>query len=139
MIQWLNAVPIDHHGIGKDGIKAILELLEQGQVVVVYPEGERTHDGQMHELRPGIQLLIKRPDADRAGGHRRGDQAWPRTHKLPTPAPLFLPDVHGLAVSVGQPLDAQYFAALPREQMLAELFDEMQKVQQRAERLRRKG
>jgi hypothetical protein len=43
-----------------------------------------------------------------------------------------------VAVSVGKPLEARRFAELPREQALQALFDEIQKVQLRAERLRRK-
>lgn len=141
VIQWLNGVPIDHHGIGKDGIKIILEQLAQGHAVVVFPEGERTHDGHMQELRAGVQLLIKRTQAPIVPvGIAGAFQAWPRTQQLPTPAPLFLPGVgEGLAVVVGKPLDAKYFASLPREQMLTELHDGIQQVQLRAERLRRKG
>jgi hypothetical protein len=59
---------------------------------------------------------------------------------VPTPAPLFLPGVGaGLAVAVGRPLDARYFAALPRDRMLVELQREIQKVQRQAEQLRRKS
>src|SRR5262245_2125718 len=63
MIRSVNAVPIDQEGVGKEGIRAVLEALEKGQAVLVFPEGSRTPDGVMHELRPGIQLLIKRARA----------------------------------------------------------------------------
>jgi 1-acyl-sn-glycerol-3-phosphate acyltransferase len=140
MIRWLNAVPIDHHGVGKEGIKVILEQLERGHAVVVFPEGTRTHDGKVQELKAGVQLLIKRARAPIVPvGIAGAFAAWPRTQKVPTPAPLFLPGVgEALAVAVGEPLDAQHFASLPRERMLAELREEMEKVQVRAERLRRK-
>ncbi len=141
VLGWLNAVPIDHHGVGKEGIKTILHELEHGQAVVVFPEGTRTPDGKVQELKPGVQLLIKRTRAPIVPvGIAGAFQAWPRTQKLPTLAPLFLPAERGtLAVAVGEPLDAGYFAALPRERLLTELADEIKKVQLRAERLRRKS
>src|SRR5262249_22164602 len=60
LIRSLNAVPIDQDGVGKEGIKTVLEQLRQGRVVVVFPEGERSGDGKMQALKPGIHLLIKR-------------------------------------------------------------------------------
>jgi 1-acyl-sn-glycerol-3-phosphate acyltransferase len=141
VIRSLNAVPIDQEGIGKEGLKTILGELQKGHAVVVFPEGERTADGVVHALRPGIALLIKRVRAPIVPiGIAGAFAAWPRTRRYPIPAPLFLPAGRGtLAVSVGRPLDARRFAGMPREQMLAELFVELRKVSERAERLRRKG
>jgi len=138
-LRVLNAVPIQREGVGKDGIQAILKRLEAGAAVVVFPEGERTHDGAMHPLRAGISLLIKRVKAPIVPVGIAGSyHAWSRWHKVPMLAPLFLPDCKAtLAVSVGKPLDGRRFTDLPREQVLHELFVEMQKVQKRAERLRR--
>ena len=45
LIRALNAVPIDQDGVGKEGIRIILEQLNAGQAVVVFPEGTRTPDG----------------------------------------------------------------------------------------------
>jgi 1-acyl-sn-glycerol-3-phosphate acyltransferase len=140
LIRALGAVPIDQEGIGKDGIRTILEQLQQGAAVVVFPEGERTRDGHMQPLRPGVHLLIKRTRAPIVPvGIAGAFDAWPRTHKLPRPAPLFLPAGKGtLAVAVGRPLDAARYAEKSREESLADLFRELQSLQARAERLRRK-
>ena len=57
----------------------------------------------------------------------------------PDVTPLLAP-VHrpgGIAVSVGRPLDSARLGALPREQSLAELYAAIDKVQRRAEHLRR--
>jgi 1-acyl-sn-glycerol-3-phosphate acyltransferase len=140
LIRSLNAVPIDQDGVGKEGLKTILRQLEAGDAVVVFPEGSRTEDGRMTELRPGILLLIKRVQAPIvpigiAGAHA----AWPPSRLLPIPAPLFLPATdRTLAISVGRPLDGAHYAALSREEALAELFAALQREQENAERLRRK-
>jgi 1-acyl-sn-glycerol-3-phosphate acyltransferase len=140
LIRHLGAVPIDQEGIGKEGIRIILAQLRAGRAVVVFPEGTRTPDGAIHPLRPGIHLLIKRTQAPIVPvGIAGAFEAMPFWKSVPKLAPLFLPAGRAaLAVSVGKPLDASRFAAMPREHALAELFAELQKVAQRAERLRRK-
>jgi 1-acyl-sn-glycerol-3-phosphate acyltransferase len=139
LIRMLNAVPIDQDGVGKEGIKTVLEQLRGGQAVVVYPEGNRSDDGSLQPLKPGIQLLIKRTEAPIVPvGIAGAYEAWSRWRKYPMPAPLFLPARPGcLAVSVGQPLSAGHFAGLPREQSLAELHEALRTQCVRAERLRR--
>jgi len=140
LIRSLNAVPIDQDGVGKEGLKTILEQLALGKGVLVFPEGSRTPDGDMHPLKPGIHLLIKRTQAvilpvGVAGAY----DAWPTWRPYPIPAPLFLPPGKGtIAVSIGHPLDARPFAELPREQSMQALFEEIKKVQAQAENLRRR-
>jgi hypothetical protein len=34
--------------------------LDDGEVVCIFPEGKLTHDGTMHEFRPGIEKIIER-------------------------------------------------------------------------------
>ena len=140
LIRSLNAVPIDQEGIGKDGIRAVLEQLKLGKAVVVFPEGERTMTGRMNPLKPGVHLLIKRTQAPIIPvGIAGAFDAWPRARPFPIAAPLFWPANKGtLAVSIGRPLDARRLAAMPREQALQDLFDEMEAVQRRAEKLRRR-
>jgi 1-acyl-sn-glycerol-3-phosphate acyltransferase len=140
LIESLNAVPIDQEGIGKEGIKTILEEMKKGRAVVVYPEGERTGHGGLNPLKPGIQLLIKRTQAPIVPiGIAGAFDALPRWRKFPRFSPLFLPAQKGaIAVAVGKPLDGKHYADMPREQVLAELTAVLQKVCARAEQLRRK-
>jgi 1-acyl-sn-glycerol-3-phosphate acyltransferase len=140
LIRSFGAVPIDQEGIGIDGIRDILEQLQAGRAVLVFPEGNRTHDGQMQPLRPGVSLLIKKAQAPVVPvGIAGAYDAWPRWRPLPIPAPLFLPEQKGtIAVSIGRPLDGRQMADLPREKLLADLFDELQKAHVRAERLRKR-
>jgi 1-acyl-sn-glycerol-3-phosphate acyltransferase len=140
LIRSLNAVPIDQEGIAKEGLKAILEQLERGKLVVVFPEGERTPDGSLGELKPGIYLLIKRARAAIVPvGIAGAFAALPRSRTRPQLAPLFWPPNDAtIGVAVGPPLDAAKLASLPRAEVLAELRRELAKVCADAERLRRK-
>jgi 1-acyl-sn-glycerol-3-phosphate acyltransferase len=140
LIRGLNAVPIDQDGIGKDGIKAILQQLLAGKPVLVFPEGTRTPDGTMQPLRPGVHLLIKRTSAPIVPIGIAGTyDAWPVWRPYPIPSPIFLPAMKGtIAVSIGRPIDPARFAAMPREEAMVELGKVLAEAKERAERLRRK-
>ena len=141
LMRSLHAVPVNQEGFARKGLKTILAQLQAGRIVGIFPEGERTRDGQITPLRPGVLLLIKKMQMPIVPiGIAGAYHAWPRWRSYPIPAPLFLPAGPGtIAVSVGPPLDSRRFVDLPREQVLAELFVELQKQKERAERLRRKA
>ncbi len=140
LIRSLNAVPIDQEGMGKEGLRTILAELHKGQAVLVFPEGERTADGAVHPLKPGVHLLIKRTQAPIVPvGIAGAFDAWPRWRKYPLLAPLWCPARPGtIAVSIGRPLAAGPLAEMPRQQALDILFSALQTSWARAEHLRRK-
>jgi 1-acyl-sn-glycerol-3-phosphate acyltransferase len=144
VVKWLihsfRGVPINQEGFAREGLKAILEQLQAGQAVVIFPEGERTPHGALQPLRPGIHLLIKRMDMPIVPvGIAGAYDAWPRWRPLPIPAPLMFPAGKGtIAASIGRPLPSRMFADWPRDRVLEELFVVLQKQAERAERLRRK-
>lgn len=140
ILRLLDSVPIDQDGVGKDGIKNILKHLEAGRAVLVFPEGERTPDGNMHDLKPGISLLLKRVRCPIVPVGVAGMYAaWPRHQKLPCPSPLFLaPTPRTLAVAFGKPRDPATLDGLSRDEMLAVLRDDIAEMIKEAEAIRRK-
>jgi 1-acyl-sn-glycerol-3-phosphate acyltransferase len=140
IIRSMNAVPIDQEGIGLEGIRTILKQLQLGKSVLIFPEGARTEDGDMHPLKPGIHLVIKRAQVPIIPvGIAGAYDAWPIWRPYPILAPLFLPAGKAtISVALGQPLEAGRYAKMPREQALQELFDKIRVEQQRAEKLRRR-
>ena len=139
IIRSLNAVAIDQEGVGKEGIRTIVAELEAEHAVLVFPEGSRTPDGVMHPLRPGVHLIIKRAQAAIVPvGIAGAYDAWPIWRAYPHAAPLFLPPGEGtIAVAIGPPIPSQHFADMPRDESIKAMFDEIDKVQRRAEKLRR--
>ncbi|AWM38615.1 1-acyl-sn-glycerol-3-phosphate acyltransferase [Gemmata obscuriglobus] len=139
MIRSLNAIPIDRNA-GKDGIQAVLNALGQGQAVLMFPEGERTHDGNVHPLKPGVSLLIKRAGCPIVPvGIAGAFDAWSRFMTVPRPAPLFLPPAPGtLAISVGEPINPARYEGMKREAMLDDLHKSLAAQHAEAERVRRK-
>jgi 1-acyl-sn-glycerol-3-phosphate acyltransferase len=140
-LRSVNCVPVDQEGVAKEGLKAVLERLKEGEPVLIFPEGSRTETGEMQPLRPGVQLLVQRGKAPVLPvGIAGAFEVYPRKAKAPTLAPLFLRAPRGgVAVSVGEPLGADELAALPREKLLQTLFDAVQVEQRKAAALRRKA
>jgi len=141
-LRTVNTYPVDQEGFAREGIQAMIDLLRQGKVVLIFPEGNRAWDGVMQSFRPGIHLILKKTRTPIVPcGIAGAFETLPRSRTLPIPghSPLFLPPGKcTMAVSIGKPLDGARFAAMPREEALAELFAEVKKQQELAEKLRRR-
>lgn len=139
-LRSVRCVPVDQEGVAKEGLKALLGKLLEGNAVLVFPEGNRSPDGHMQPFRPGVQLLIKRGMCPVLPvGIAGGFESFPRTAKLPLLSPIFMPATKGtVAAVVGPPLDPKALAELPREELLRVLYEKINKLHLRAEQLRRK-
>jgi 1-acyl-sn-glycerol-3-phosphate acyltransferase len=139
LIRSLNAIPIDRN-MGKEGIQAVIDALGHGQAVLVFPEGERTHDGTVQPLKAGVSLLIKRVRCPIIPvGIAGAFGAWSRFRKWPKPSPLFLPPGPStIAVSIGAPIDPTPYATMKRETMMDDLHARLAAQHAAAEQLRRK-
>jgi 1-acyl-sn-glycerol-3-phosphate acyltransferase len=62
--RWLlprvHAFPVRRYRIDAQSVRVVLRRLEQGCVVCVYPEGERSWDGRLQPLRRGTLRLVLR-------------------------------------------------------------------------------
>src|ERR1700759_1151556 len=58
VLHTVNAVPVDRDGGGAAGLRAIMDRLERGGGIILFPEGTRTPDGKMQVARSGIGLTI---------------------------------------------------------------------------------
>jgi 1-acyl-sn-glycerol-3-phosphate acyltransferase len=58
-LAW-NSVPVDQDRPDMTSLKNIIKLLKQGQKVLVFPEGERTLDGEMKTGEPGVGLIVSK-------------------------------------------------------------------------------
>ncbi|MFM7183500.1 MAG: lysophospholipid acyltransferase family protein [Planctomycetota bacterium] len=111
LITALDAVPIDLEGSALKAMKAVIERLERGAAVVIFPEGARTHDGQLGELKSGFALIAKKAAVPIVPvAIVGGFECWPRTRRLPRPGRIRL--------EFGEILTAEQVAALGDKEIL---------------------
>jgi len=105
ILKIFGTVPVQQ-GSGRAGpMKAMLNELEAGRCVLIYPEGGRTPDGFVQPLQPGFLLVLKRSSAPLVPIALEGAyDIWPRHRKIPK--------LRGrIAVHVGEPIDTDELLA----------------------------
>ncbi len=78
--------PISKNAKDIQVLKQTVVLLQQGNSVVIFPEGTRSYDGNLLPLRPGILLLASHSLKPVIPTYIKGAyQIWPRAKKFPKP------------------------------------------------------
>lgn len=62
-IRSLNAFPVKRGAPDRQALKHCLDLLRDGEVLMVFPEGTRSETGELRRPEPGIGLIISRSGA----------------------------------------------------------------------------
>lgn len=129
LIRSLGAIPIDRTGKALSGIKETLRRLKQGGIVLVFPEGTRTPDGQMKEFQAGFTTLAVRSKSPIVPAAIAGAyEIWPREKKRPGRGRL--------AVAFGKPIPVETVLALSEEELIAEVRARVEACFEEAMRLR---
>lgn len=129
LISFWDAIPIDQEGSGFGGIKESLKRLRGGELVLIFPEGARTEDGEVDEFKPGFCSLARRGRVPVIPvGFDGAFDAWPRSRSLPVPAPICL--------CVGEPLSREMIKSLSDDELIAEVRERILACHQRAREIR---
>ncbi|MBL8829580.1 MAG: 1-acyl-sn-glycerol-3-phosphate acyltransferase, partial [Planctomycetaceae bacterium] len=115
----MGGIALDREGGGTAGLKETIGRLKNGELVVLFPEGVRSPDGELQPLKPGFSILAKRGKAPIIPVAVEGPfVAWPRHQKLPGLAPMH--------VEFGEPLAFDEIESLDEPALIAELERRMQ-------------
>jgi 1-acyl-sn-glycerol-3-phosphate acyltransferase len=57
---FVGAIPVDRSRVSRTTLELCHQLLGEGNSLLVYPEGGRSHDGEMHEFKPGAAWIARR-------------------------------------------------------------------------------
>lgn len=111
LIHSLDAIPIDRDGSGLSGLKETLRRLKREEMVLIFPEGTRTPDGELHRLKPGFIPVARRSGVPLLPVAIEGAyDAWPRSRGYPRPATI--------TICFGATIQPAEFADLDDEEFL---------------------
>ena len=120
LIRWYDAIPIQRDGFGITGIKETLRRLRQDELVLIFPEGTRTYDGEIGDLKPGICALARRGRAPLVPVAIEGAfQAWPRGRKWPRMARMAIAFGPSIAYTHVKEMSDQELIDSLRQRMLS--------------------
>lgn len=123
IIRHYGAFPVKRGGLGLDGLRQAIDLLQSGRAVVFFPEGTRTLDGSIGELHPGAVIAAQRAGAPVVPAVIDGAfNAWPRSAKMFAAREIKL--IFGRPIDVAG-LDKNDASILVRNEMLR-LREELQ-------------
>ena len=105
LLRSWNSIPIDREGNSSSAIKTVLEALQSGKALVMFPEGTRSKNGELQPARSGVGMIVIKTDAAVVPARVFGTyKAFGRHMKIPLPRRVM--------VKYGHPM---YFRELRQE------------------------
>jgi len=103
-------IPVDRSGgkASQSAIDAALEVLGRGELLGIYPEGTRSHDGRLYRGRTGVAVMALRANAPVVPCAMVG------TFELQPPGRKF-PRLGRVTIRFGRPLDFSRFAGMSEQ------------------------
>jgi len=98
-------IPIDPYGNFRDSMQSCLQVLEENRILLIFPEGARTHTGRIESFQPGLgilSLISQRPIVPfRIHG---GFEIYPRDRALPRFVGWRRGSLERLEIHFGEPI-----------------------------------
>ena len=85
--QWLGWIPLRIGRLDRDAFGKAVDLIKEGKVVVIFPEGRRSLDGRLQSPKPGIGVIVAQtgcPVVPAYRRHVRRAAVWNHVAALPS-------------------------------------------------------
>jgi cytidylate kinase len=84
IIRNLNTHPVSRSAKDAGTFQTILQLLQEGHKIILFPEGYRTRDGELQPIERGLPFLVMKAKARVQPVYVQGTfEIWPRTRRWP--------------------------------------------------------
>ncbi|MBD2345724.1 lysophospholipid acyltransferase family protein [Anabaena subtropica] len=100
-VRRMGGFPVDTQHPAVSTLRHAVELLQQGQMLVIYPEGDIFRDGKLHPLKPGIARLALSAESSYPGV---GVKILPISINYSQPYPCWGTDV---SIHIGSAINVQ--------------------------------
>ena len=114
LLDFVNTIPVEREGFGVGGIRETLKRLKRGEMVLLFPEGTRSTDGEIQLFKQGLATLARRSRVALVPvGVDGAYDAWPRSERFP--------QLGRVRVVVGKPLSPELVETLDDRELMEEL------------------
>ncbi len=121
LIAALNAFPVTRGGLDIAAVREAVRRLQNGECLVVFPEGTRTSDGRIAPLRPGILAIAERANVPLVPAVIQGAfEAWPRGSA---------PTTGDILVLYGPAIRPEVYNRLSRAELVERLQSELSRLE----------
>jgi len=98
LLKKIYAIPIKRGQADLASMRRIMEVLKNGGAVCLFPEGTRTSDGRIQDVKAGFSLLSRKTGAKVVPAVVDGAfECWPRHKKIPSL-------IGKIGISYGEPI-----------------------------------
>jgi long-chain acyl-CoA synthetase len=98
IVKYIRVIPIDSGMHFVEAMQASSYVLKNGKIVCIFPEGQRSIDGDIKEFKKGVGILAKELNVPLVPVLITGSyESWPRTKSFPSP--------HPIKITFGRPFD----------------------------------
>lgn len=97
LLQWLGWIPLKLGRLDRRAFDRAVGLIQEGNVVVIFPEGGRTLTGQLREAKPGLGMIVAQTGCPVVPAYLKG------TYEVLPPGST-QPRRHPVTVRFGEPM-----------------------------------
>ena len=118
IVKYIRVIPIDPGMHFVEAMQASSYVLRNDKMICIFPEGQRTIDGNIKEFKKGVGILAKELDVPLVPVLITGSyESWPRTKPFPRAYPI--------KITFGKPFD---FGELKKVGLKAGIKDEYEAI-----------
>ncbi|MBN1913029.1 MAG: AMP-binding protein, partial [Candidatus Omnitrophica bacterium] len=100
IVKYIRVIPIDPGMHFVEAMQASSYVLKNDKIVCIFPEAQRTIDGNIKEFKKGVGILAKELNIPLVPVLITGSyESWPRTRSLPRP--------HPITITFGRPFNSE--------------------------------
>jgi len=120
LLRYMGAFPVRRGAVDRKSWDALVQKVNEGEVVTFFPEGTRTLDGEIQKGKPGTGMLVHRARTKVIPVYMHGTYgAWPKGRKFPR---FF----RRLTVIYGEPIDfSGYFEKEGTKELYVEITEKI--------------
>ncbi|MES2273116.1 MAG: (d)CMP kinase [Chlamydiota bacterium] len=122
LIRILNSHPVERGASDTQTFRRMIQILEEGKKLILFPEGKRSPDGELQPLERGLSFLVQKSRCGIIPAYIAGSyEAWQKTQKVPK---FF----GKMAVVFGSPIEWEEFEGMDKKRAQEEITQRTEKA-----------